>query len=186
VTAGGLVKLRERSEQGAVLSDLTVAINGTLLEYSDVYESYVGIVEDVAPGEDTTLRVSEDPYTWMSSTRMMPYPPRSICIDGDAWDNSVPEARNVIYWTNPDSLWPWKQVAVFDFSDSVAVELATIEVVGEEVSAVSIANSQLSYYEGLQSVVVTVVQVNGGYWSDDWTTWLAGSWRQLPVLREGD
>jgi hypothetical protein len=139
-TTGASVQIQDASS-GANITNATVTMNGTPLQYSLVSQDYVGDVV-VAPGSTVTVTATVGSYTYSASgNQFSSYPTLSSPVSNSSWTASNPipvswagglPTQNAIAYgigvldvNNPDGALAWprgfdiKPESIFTFSDTI-------------------------------------------------------------------
>lgn len=178
------VTVRQDTSTGAVVSDVSVAVNGTQLTYSQSLGCYRGAVPSLTAGQSASVSVSDGLGTATQAVQV-PYAPLNLNLTGGSWDISNLSASNTLTWLNPGALGQKLAVFIWDYDGGSAALLGSPVSSNPNLVSLTIYNSQLAYYATIAGVRCEVFQVNEatftGQPAGSSITALAGVWGDWPV-----
>lgn len=183
-TNGAMVIVRDGTETGPIVADLTVTINGESLSFQQSVGYYSGVVPSVVSGQNVTVSVS-DGLGSVSQTVQVPYALTDLDLAGGAWDISSLFAPNTLTWDNPVAVGQQLFVYIYDYDGQTATYLGSATSDNPYLESIIVFNTQLAYYESMSAARCTAFQVNraafSGQPSGSELLVLSGDWGDWPV-----
>jgi hypothetical protein len=176
---GAIVFVREGSEGGLPVPDVTVRIGESALSYDGSLRAYTSMGLDVTSGDSLTLTVGNS-VDAVSAATVIPYPPKDLFLVHGIWDVSEDWIVNTLRWTNPSVLGEQLVAYLYTPVEGEDYLLWYGRTDHPEVNSLSVHNGALPYYSTLTSMTALVCQANYGLFErnpdESAFTVLAGVW----------